>query len=247
MKLVRYIAQATGMGRREAAEEIRSGRVRVDGRVVTSVTHEISPGRDRVQLGERLVRNVPPLTLVMYKPRATVCSRSDPEGRTTVYDLLKPRHRRAATVGRLDFNTTGVLILTTDGELAHRLTLPRHGVERSYRVKLRGRVTDAVLEMWRRGVRVKGRPTRPAVVRRLRGGGGGSVVTVTLREGRNRQIHDMARATGLMVSKIHRSRFGPVTLGRLRPGTYRTLGRDEVARLRRLVGLPADQAGTVAR
>ena len=140
-------------------------------------------------------------------------------------------------MGRLDFHTTGALLLTTDGELARRLTLPRHAVPRVYRVKLRGRITDAVLEKWRRGVRVRGRRTRPARVRRLRDVSSGAVVVVTLTEGRNRQIHDMARATGLVVQKIHRLKFASVALTGLRPGRYRELTRDEVARLRRLVGL----------
>jgi 23S rRNA pseudouridine2605 synthase len=237
MKLIRHIAQSTGLGRREVMEAIRQGRVQVDGRVETSASREVEPGRDRIHIDGKRVRNLPPVHLLMYKPRATVCTRSDPEGRGTIYDLLRARHKRAASVGRLDFHTTGALILTTDGELARRLTLPRHAVPRTYRVKLRGRVTDAVLEKWRRGVRVRGRPTRPAQVRRLREVASGSLVMVTLREGRNRQIHDMARATGLVVQKIHRMRFASIGLTGLRPGRYRELTRGEVARLEKMVGL----------
>lgn len=244
MKLIRHITQSTGLGRREVMEAIREDRVKVNGRVETSASRQVVPGVDRVLLDGKLVRNLPSLHLVLYKPRATVCTRSDPEGRSTVYDLLRTRHRRAATVGRLDFHTTGALLLTTDGELARRLTLPRHAVPRTYRVKLRGRVTDAVLEKWRRGVRLRGRSTRPAQARRLRDAASGSLVMVTLREGRNRQIHDMARATGLVALKIHRMRFGPISLTGLRPGRYRELTADEVRKLRRSVGLEDVEPGS---
>ncbi|MBW2261253.1 MAG: rRNA pseudouridine synthase [Deltaproteobacteria bacterium] len=237
MKLIRHITQSTGLGRREVMEAIRSGRVRVNGREEPSASLEVEPGRDRVHMDGKLVRNLPPLHLVLYKPRATVCTKSDPEGRGTVYDLLRARHKRAASVGRLDFHTTGVLLLTTDGELARRLTLPRYGVSRTYRVRLRGRVTEAVLEKWRRGVHVRGRPTRPALIRRLRDAPSGALVMVTLKEGRNRQIHDMARATGLVVQKIHRMRFATIALTGLQPGRYRELTRAEVRRLGKMVRL----------
>ncbi len=237
MKLIRHITQSTGLGRREVMEAIQQGRVRVNGRVEPSASVQVEPGRDRVHLDGKLVRNLPPLHLLMYKPRATVCTRSDPEGRSTVYDLLRAMHKRAATVGRLDFHTTGALLLTTDGELARRLTLPRHAVPRIYRVKLRGSVTESVLEKWRAGVRVGGRPTRPAQVRRLRDAPGGALVMVTLKEGRNRQIHDMARATGLVAQKIHRVRFATIGLTGLGPGRYRELTRREVSKLMRMVGL----------
>lgn len=237
MKLIRYITQSTGLGRREVMGAIREGRVRVNGQVESSASRVVAPGRDRVHIGRRLVRNRPALHLVLYKPRSTVCTKSDPEGRTTVYDLLVQRHRRAATVGRLDYHTTGVLLMTTDGELARRLLLPRYAVGRLYRVRLRGRVTQAALERWRTGIRLRGRRTRPAGVRRIRDAAQGAVVLVTLTEGRSRQIHEMARTTGLMAVKIHRMRFASVTLKGLGPGEYRVLGDGEVARLKKLVGL----------
>ncbi len=237
MKLIRHITQSTGLGRREVMEAIQEGRVKVNGRVEPSASQPVEPGRDRVHLDGKLVRNLPALHLLMYKPRATVCTKSDPEGRATVYELLRAMHKRAATVGRLDYHTTGALLLTTDGELARRLTLPRHAVPRIYRVRLRGHVTEAVLEKWRSGVRVGGRATRPAHVRRLRDAPSGALVMVTLREGRNRQIHDMARVTGLVVLKIHRVRFATLGLTGLQPGRYRELTRREVSKLMKMVGL----------
>jgi pseudouridine synthase len=237
VKLIRYITQSTGLGRREVMGAIREERVRVNGRVEGSASRQIAPGRDRVQMDGKTVGNRPPLHLVVYKPRASVCTRSDPEGRATIYELVAPRHRRAVSVGRLDYHTTGVLLMTTDGELARRLTLPRYGVDRVYRVRLRGRVSESALERWRAGLRVGGRLTRPARVRRIRDTAHGAVLMVTLTEGRNRQIHEMARATGLMAAKIHRVRFAGVTLKGLRPGGYRVLASAEVERLMKLVGL----------
>jgi 23S rRNA pseudouridine2605 synthase len=237
IKLVRLLTQSTGMGRRDAMERIRAGRVRVNGRVEEAATLEVVPGRDDVRLDGRPVRALPALDLVMYKPRATLCTRSDPEGRATVYGLLGPRERRASSVGRLDYNTTGVLLLTTDGELARRLELPATGVPRTYRVKLRGAVTLEVLARWRSGLRIGARRTRPARTRVIARRPSGATLSVTLSEGMNRQIHEMARATGLEVVKIHRERFGPIGLAGLVPGGVRRLDRREVARLRRLAGL----------
>jgi pseudouridine synthase len=236
-KLIRYVARSTGLSRREVMQRLKERRVAVNGIVQEAASVLVEPGTDRVTVDGKLVRDLPPLHLMMYKPRATICTRSDPEGRTTVYDLLKVHERRAATVGRLDYNTTGLLLFTSDGELARRLTLPRTGVRRTYRVKLVGRLDEAGLESWQSGMVLDGRPTRPARVRVVSRSGRGSTVVVTLVEGHNRQIHRMARAVGLSVAKIHRQRFAGLTLGGLRPGGYRHLTRDEVQRLRRIAGL----------
>jgi len=236
VKLVRHIAR-TGIGRREAMERIRASRVTVNGRIAESASMEVDPARDRVLVDGRRVGEMGEIHLVVYKPRGTICTRSDPEGRRTIYDLLPPGLRRASTVGRLDYNTTGAVLLVTDGELARRLELPRMGVSRTYRVKLRGQVTGEILDRWRRGVEIGGRRTRPARVEIVSGAPGGAIVRVTLREGRNRQIHEMAEAVGLEAVKIHRMRFGTVDLAGLRPGGFRPLDASEVEKLRRLVGL----------
>jgi pseudouridine synthase len=237
MKLVQYIARSTGLSRRQVMEMIREGRVEVDDRIESSATRPVDPARSRVCLDGKLIRSLPDLHLALYKPRATICTRSDPEGRPTVYDLVERPHRRAVTVGRLDYHTTGLILLTTDGELAQRLMRPDHAVERSYRVRIRGEVTAEVLDGWRRGLRIRGRRTRPARVRILEHRGSTTLLSVTLVEGMNRQIHEMARATRLVVAKIQRVRFGTVALGHLRPGQYRQLAPAEVVRLRRLVKL----------
>lgn len=237
MKLIGYIVRATGMSRRSAMDVIRSGNVSVNGETVTSAIAQVDANRDRITVGCRLLAPQPEVHLVLYKPRGAVCTRSDPGGRRTVHDLLRPQDRRAVTVGRLDYDTTGVLLLTTDGALAQRLMRPEYGVPRTYRVRLRGRVTDAIIERLRRGVLIDGRPTLPAEIRRLGDKPGGAAVEMTLREGRNRQIHRMAEAVGLRAAKIHRTAFGGVTLGGLAPGRWRKLDPRELASLLRLVNL----------
>jgi 23S rRNA pseudouridine2605 synthase len=126
MKLIQFITQSSGLPRREVMQRLREMRIAVNGGVQSAATVEVDPGTDRVTMDGKLVRSLPPIYLLLYKPRSTICTRSDPEGRPTIYDILKPRLRRAATVGRLDFNSTGVLLLTTDGELAQRLTRPQY-------------------------------------------------------------------------------------------------------------------------
>ncbi len=237
-KLIRYVAQSTGLSRREVMEKICSGLVSVNGRVQTASSVLVAPGTDRVTVDGRLVKNLPALHILLYKPRATICTRNDPEGRMTVYDLLGSAGNRVASVGRLDYNTTGLLLLTTDGELAQRLARPERGIERTYRVKLGGPVTDERLAPWRAGMRIEGRPTRPAQVRILARSTVGATLQVTLVEGHNRQIHRMASAVGLTVQRIHRLRFAGLTLTGLGPGSWRPLLSAELARLNKLAGLP---------
>ena len=245
MKLVRYIALATGQGRRDAMDRIREGRVTVNGEPAESATRDVVPGRDRVVVDGKRARFSGHVHLVMYKPRGVVCTRSDPEGRPTIYDLLKPRHSQAASVGRLDFDTTGVLLFTTDGELAQSLERPSSGARRVYRVKVRGEVTDGALETWRRGFSMDGRRTRPAVVERMSADPRGAIVRVVLQEGMNRQIHRMAEAAGLTAVKIHRTSFAGITAEGLAPGEYRELSSREVDGLLR-GGIHPRQAGEVA-
>ncbi len=215
----------------------------VNGEPETSATRDVVPGRDRVVVDGKLARAGSHVHLVMYKPRGTVCTRSDPEGRPTVYDLLRTHHSKAASVGRLDYDTTGALLFTTDGELAQRLQRPSSGARRTYRVKLRGDVTDAALERWRQGFVVEGRRTRPAEVSRIATDARGAVVMVVLREGMNRQIHRMAEAAGLTAVKIHRSGFAGITVEGLAPGQYRELGPDEVEKISRIGGSPRPVRG----
>ncbi|MFH1435878.1 MAG: pseudouridine synthase [Pseudomonadota bacterium] len=232
IKLIRFITSSTGMGRRQAMELLKNGRVKLDGMPVRDSTIEVDPGRDKVTIDNTKVSAPRPhLYFVMYKPRKTICSREDPEGRPMVFDLLRRGHGRAFSIGRLDYNTTGVLILTTDGMLADGL-LRSKKLMRQYVVKLKGAVTDGNFEKWRMGLMLEGRMTSRATVRILERKGNVARVLVTVTEGWYHLIHRIAERTGMRALKIHRSRFGGITLSALKPGTYRILTKKEVDHLR---------------
>jgi 23S rRNA pseudouridine2605 synthase len=232
MKLVRYIASCAGIPRRRAMELLKQGQVRIDGKPVADSTIEVIAERDRVTLSGRPLAPLPDLHFVMYKPRKTICTKSDPEGRPTVMSLLARGHRRANPVGRLDFNTTGVMLLTTDGEMAERL-LKSGKVPRQYMVKLKGSVSDEGFDRWRRGLVIDGKKTSGATVHVMARKGDVAKVMVTLTEGWYHLIHRMAERTGMRALKIHRTRFGGISLGGLKPGMYRPLTKAEVRHLKR--------------
>jgi pseudouridine synthase len=171
------------------------------------------------------------MTVVMNKHRGVVCTANDPEGRQTVLDLIKDSDVRLYPIGRLDFNTSGALLLTNDGELSFALTHPRHGVEKVYEAKVRGFVSEDVLARLRKGVELDDGVTAPAEVCRLEVEEGYTWIQITLREGRNRQIRRMAEATGIEIIKLKRSSFAGIGIERLRPGQYRPLTEDELFRL----------------
>jgi 23S rRNA pseudouridine2605 synthase len=234
MKLIRFLAAASGLGRRRAMELLKAGRVTMGGKPVTDSTLEVNPGSDRVAVDGKPLRPLPHLYFVLYKPRGTICSTSDPEGRPTVVELLAARHRRARPVGRLDFNTTGVLLLTTDGEMAQALLKSRK-VMRRYMVKLSGAVTDGNFERWRKGLVIQGRKTAGAVVHVVKRGESRARVSVILTEGWYHMIHRMAEKTGMRALKIHRTHFAGIGLGTLKPGSYRALTVDEIKKLKKKV------------
>jgi len=235
MKLVRLIAASMDLNRRKAMALVIDGHVTVGGRPVADGTLEVDPARDRVAVDGKPLAMRPHLYLLMYKPRKALCSMTDPERRTTVIDLLARPHRRARPVGRLDYNTTGVLLLTTDGEMAQALLRSRT-VKREYMVKLGGNVSDRTFDRWRRGLTIEGRTMSGADVKIIQRTEGHAKVLVTLVEGWYHLIHRMAEQTGMRVMKIHRVRFAGISLGGLAPGTYRLLTPPEVGYLRRLAG-----------
>lgn len=236
MKLIRYLAAASGLGRRKALELLKAGLVTIGGKPVTDATLEVNPGSDRVAVDGKPLLLPPHLYFLMYKPRGTICSASDPEGRPTVVDLLAGRHRRARPVGRLDYHSTGVLLLTTDGEVANALLKSRK-VSRRYMVKLSGAVTEKNIDRWRKGVVLGGRKTAGAVVHVVKRSDSNARVSVTLTEGWYHMIHRMAERTGMRALKIHRTHFAGLGLGSLKPGAYRALTNDEIKKLKKAAGL----------
>jgi len=230
VRLNAFLARAGVASRRGADDLIKAGRVTVNdalGELNTFVEATDVVRVDGREVGKQSLRHV-----LLNKPRGTITTARDPEGRPTVVELVGGEVR-VVPVGRLDRDTTGVLLLTNDGPLAHRLAHPRYGVEKAYVADVVGELTDDALGALAGGVELEDGPTAPATVRRL----GPSRLELVLHEGRNRQVRRMLEAVGHPVVKLRRSRYASLDAGRLRPGQWRDLTRDEVRALRRLVGL----------
>lgn len=224
--------------RRTAEGLIAEGRVTVNGAIVTTLGAKAVPGRDDVKVdGRRIGVAQRARYILLNKPRGYVTTRRDPEGRRTVLDLLGGVREYVYPVGRLDYDTAGLLLLTTDGELAARLTHPRHEVPRVYEAIVAGVPDDAAIEDLRRGVYLDGRRTSAAEVRRGPTIGKGREQTtklvLTLYEGRNRQVREMCARIGHPVRTLQRVRMGPLSLRGLAVGAWRDLTAAEVAALRR--------------
>src|SRR5712691_2366807 len=221
MRLQRALARAGVTSRRKAEDLIRAGRVRVDGAVAT-IGMSVDPARQRVTVDGRAVKAAGPITwLALNKPVGYVVSRGDPEGRRTVYDLL-PNVPGLTYVGRLDFMTSGLLLLTTDGAAAHRLMHPRYAAPRSYWLRAHGCSVAELKAALARPVAIDGRAVRVTAFR-VRAVERNVEVELTLAEGRHRIVRRLAEALGLKVEWLHRVAYGPVRLGRLREAGYRNL------------------------
>ena len=225
MRLNAYLARAGVASRRKADDLIKAGRVTVNGE--PGQLNTFVRQRDVVQVDGRRVEKQQLTYLLLNKPRDTVTTASDPQGRKTVVELV-PGETRVVPVGRLDVDTTGALLLTNDGELAHRLAHPRYGVEKAYVVEVEGEPTDATLEQLRAGVELDDGPTAPAKVRRVTK----NILELTIHEGRNRQVKRMLEAVGHPVTRLHRSEYAGLDVDGLEPGRWRELTSDEVERLR---------------
>ena len=229
VRLNRFLAQSGVASRRGADALIEAGRVTVDGRIAQPGTRVV-PGA-RVEVDGRAVAAERTLHLVLHKPVGYVTTMSDPRGRPTVADLID-EPERVVPVGRLDAMTSGLLIMTNDGELAQLLAHPRHGVPKTYRAIVRGLPGQAAVRALRRGVELDDGRTRPAEVDVVGTRSGGAEVRLTIKEGRNRQVRRMCAAVGHPVLELERIAYGPLALGRLAPGTYRALRPAEVRALR---------------
>jgi 23S rRNA pseudouridine2605 synthase len=227
VRLAKYLAHA-GIGSRRASEEvIRAGRVSIGGVTVTDPARDVEAGAPIVVDGEPVWSPGRRVVYAVNKPAGVVSTARDPQGRPTVVSLVDSP-LRLYPVGRLDIDTTGLILLTNDGELAHRLTHPRFEVEKTYRATVTNPpVSDSALRALRRGVILEDGPTAPARVRRLSGG----ELEITIHEGRKRQVKRMCEAVGHRVHSLERVRFGPLALGDLRAGRHRELTGDEVAQL----------------
>ncbi len=244
-RLQKIISRAGVASRRAGEELILAGRVRVNGRVVTELGAKADLQEDAIEVdGRRLIREAFRY-LVLHKPRKVVSTLADPEGRPTIADLLRDAGARLYPVGRLDFATSGVLLVTNDGDFANGMLHPKGGVPKTYVVKVNGTMQPEDLERWRTGVRLEDGPTLPAEVRFLRHEEDKTWFEVTLREGRNQQIRRMGEATGFPVMRLARLSFAGITSEGLRPGESRSLTADELNDLRSQYGVPKRIRGAV--
>jgi pseudouridine synthase len=229
-RLQKLIANAGLCSRRRAEELLRDGLVQVNGRTA-QLGDKANPSRDAISVaGQPLATAPEPLVLLLNKPMGVLCSCSDPHGRPTVLDLLPPELRRGSglhPVGRLDADSRGALLLSNQGDLTLRLTHPRYGHRKTYRVWVEGRPSPAALERWRRGVRLDGEPTQPVQLRVLKTSAEATYLEVVMGEGRNRQIRRTAALLGHPVRDLQRLAIGDLNLGRLREGEWRRLDRGE--------------------
>lgn len=234
MRLQKFLARAGVASRRSSEGIILAGRVSVNGEVVTELGTKVNPAVDEVLLdGQPVALPGGSVTLMLNKPAGYLTSMSDDRGRKCVSELVPcAEYPGLFPVGRLDFDTTGLLLFSTDGELGNALLHPSRHVYKTYEAWVKGSPSDAELERLRQGMKLDDGPTQPADVSVLKRAKGKTQLTLTIHEGRKRQVKRMCEAVGHPVVSLHRANFGPLELGGLKSGAYRVLSEEEVAALR---------------
>jgi len=236
IRLQKILSQAGVASRRAAEKLIADGRVMVNGRTVSEMGIKADPGVDDIRVDGRRVKSAARVRYILLnKPKGYITTRSDPERRRTVIDLLGGVREYVYPVGRLDYDSEGLLLLTNDGDLAARLTHPRHGVERTYEARVAGTPDEEALTRLRKGIPLDGHRTLPATVVLVppRRRDEDAVLLLTIREGRNRQVRRMCEAVGHPVQSLKRTQVGPIADRRLKPGDWRELRADEIAALKK--------------
>ena len=227
----------TGLASRRAAEDlISAGRVAVNGHFISEQGTKADPNQDKITVDGTTLKfeDKPPLVVVLHKPKYTITTRDDPENRPTVFDLLPHKYGNLHPVGRLDFETSGVLLFSDDGTLTHLLTHPSHGVEKIYEARVRGEVRKETLEHLEKGIKLEDGMTAPCRARLLAQRDKNALLEITLREGRNRQVRRMLEAISHAASSLRRVSFAGVELEGMLPGEHRELFPVEVKKLRRI-------------
>jgi len=263
-RLQKIIAHAGFASRREAETMIREGRVTVNGKVVTELGTKADAARDHVKVDGKLITHAEAHRyILLYKPKEVMTTVEDPQGRKTVIDLIKGVRERIYPVGRLDFHSEGLILLTNDGDLAFKVSHPKHGSVKTYHVKVRGVPEERLIDKLQRGITIDGKRTLPCEISRMKTTGrrddeGNSWFEVLLREGRTQQIRKMFQAVGHPVSKLRRVAIGPISDPKLTPGDWRELTAREVkmlatmqeplkAKPRRATTRPASKKTTAAK
>ena len=225
MRLNAYLARAGVASRRDADKLIKAGRISVNGKL-GQLNDGVSE-TDDIRVNGRRISGQKLRYILLNKPAGYITTLKDPEGRVKITDLVNIPER-VVPVGRLDFNTTGVILLTNDGELAHKLMHPSFNFDKTYEAEVQGTVTDKILNMLSNGVSLSDGLTAPGKARRQ----GPNMIEITVHEGRKHQVKRMLASVGLQVIKLHRSQYGPLSLGELKPGEWRDLNGEELLKLK---------------
>lgn len=231
-RLQKILAQAGISSRREAELLIAAGRVAVNGALITEPGSKADPDRDIITLdGKPVKKEERKIYILLYKPAGYVTTIKDPDGRPVVTSLLSNIKERVFPVGRLDYNTEGLLLLTNDGAWANHLAHPRYGVEKEYHVRVRGKVAPEQLKLLATGVELADGKSAPAQVRLIKESDSNTWISLVIHEGRNRQVRRMCEAVSLVVVRLKRVRYGFLNLASLRPGEFRLLSPVEASKL----------------
>lgn len=237
-RLQKILSRAGITSRRKAEKLILQGRVSVNGKIVSELGAKAVLGKDDICVnGKAIKAETKKVVVALFKPRSYVTTLDDPQGRPTVVDLLESISERVYPVGRLDYDAEGLLLMTNDGELAHRLQHPRYKVPKTYLVKVRGHPPEEALAQLQQGIKLEDGITAPAELHVLEDDKKATWLTLTLREGRNHQVKRMCAAVGCPVLRLRRTQIGPIDLDKLQPGKSRRLKASEVRALRKAVGL----------
>ncbi len=237
-RLQKILASAGIASRRKSEELIAEGRVTVNGKVITELGSKADIERDHIKVDGKLLRETEKhVYIALNKPDNVVSTASDPQRRTTVVDLLRGVRARVYPVGRLDYHSSGLILLTNDGEFANAIIAAKNHVAKTYLVKVKGSLTESEEEQFRNGIPLSGKRTAPAGLRLIRRGDN-PWYEVKLIEGRNQQIRIMFKHFGHLVEKLRRVRIGTLDLGKLKPGEFRYLDAEEVAKLMRTASRP---------
>lgn len=238
MRLAKYLAQAGVASRRLSEQLISAGKITVNGQLVTEVTTRVEPGVDQVEYMGKVVANNPPLLyLLLNKPAGYICSVYDPHGRPTVLEMLKDIDARIYPVGRLDLDTSGLLLLSNDGEFTNLMIHPRYKIVKRYEAWVNGKVQEHELVPLRSGLQLEDGLTAPAKARLLQQQGNNSLLEISIHEGRKRQVKRMCIAIGHPVISLKRTGLAFLSLRGLEEGQYRHLGRQEIEELKKCAGV----------
>jgi pseudouridine synthase len=231
IRLQKFLAEAGVASRRAAEQFILDGRITVNGGIVHQLGTKVDPAHDAVTVDGKLIRVRRKLYVALHKPAGCVCSHADELGRPTIYDLLPKEWQIVHSVGRLDFNSEGLIFLTNDGQFALRLTHPRFGVRKKYVATIEGEVGQEMLKRFTQGIFDGGERLKALSARLISGSRARSVVELELGEGRNREVRRMFESQGLVVKRLQRMQIGKIKLGELKPGRWRTLTEAEIKTL----------------